>query len=51
MAARWNAIREKRETVTKKDFEFALEEVHPAIPKELTDRIKRFKEEPANMYR
>jgi transitional endoplasmic reticulum ATPase len=46
-----NAIREKRETVTKKDFEVALSEVRPAIPKELTDRIKRFKEEPENMYR
>jgi ATP-dependent 26S proteasome regulatory subunit len=47
-----NAIREKRDVVMKKDFEFALEEVKPAIPKELTDMIKRFKEEPQSyMYR
>ena len=46
-----NAIREKRDVVVKKDFEFALTEVRPAIPKELTDLIKRFKEEPQNIYR
>ncbi|MDE1865130.1 MAG: CDC48 family AAA ATPase [Candidatus Micrarchaeota archaeon] len=46
-----NAIRAKREIVTKNDFEKALDEVRPAIPKELADRIKRFKEEPENMYR
>ena len=46
-----NAIRAKREIVTKADFEKALEEVRPAIPKELADRIRRFKEEPENMYR
>ena len=46
-----SAIRAKREIVTKADFEDALEEVRPAIPKELSDRIKRFKEEPENMYR
>jgi transitional endoplasmic reticulum ATPase len=46
-----NAIRAKREIVTKADFEKALDEVRPAIPKELADRIKRFKEEPENMYR
>jgi transitional endoplasmic reticulum ATPase len=45
------AIRESRTTVTKKDFSFALIEVKPAIPKELADSIKRFKEEPENMYR
>ncbi|MGC8571800.1 MAG: CDC48 family AAA ATPase [Candidatus Micrarchaeia archaeon] len=46
-----NAIRNKRNKVTKEDFEFALTEVKPAIPKELADRIKRFKEEPETMYR
>ncbi len=46
-----SAIRAKREIVTKADFDKALEEVRPAIPKELSDRIKRFKEEPENMYR
>ena len=47
-----NAIREKRDIVTNKDFEFALVEVKPAIPKELADMIKRFKEEPQSyMYR
>lgn len=46
-----NAIRAKREIVTKSDFEKALDEVRPAIPKELADRIRRFKEEPENMYR
>ncbi|MGC8648885.1 MAG: CDC48 family AAA ATPase [Candidatus Micrarchaeia archaeon] len=46
-----NAIRNKRDKVTKADFEFALTEVKPAIPKELADRIKRFKEEPETMYR
>ncbi len=46
-----NAIRKKREIVTKADFEKALEEIRPAIPKEVADRIRRFKEEPENMYR
>ncbi len=46
-----NAIRAKREIVTKADFDKALDLVRPAIPKELADRIKRFKEEPENMYR
>ncbi len=46
-----NAIRSSRSIVTKADFVFALEEVRPAIPKELADRIKRFKEEPEMMYR
>ena len=30
---------------------YALKEVRPAIPKELADRIRRFKDEPENMYR
>jgi transitional endoplasmic reticulum ATPase len=46
-----NAIRNKRDKVIKADFDFALLEVKPAIPKELADRIKRFKEEPETMYR
>ncbi len=45
------AIRESRTEVTKKDFNFALVEVKPAIPQELADRIRRFKDEPENMYR
>ena len=46
-----NAIRNGREIVNKQDFKKAFEEVRPAIPKELAERIKRFKEEPENMYR
>ncbi len=46
-----NAIRANRDEVIKEDFEKALEEIRPAIPKELSERIKRFKEEPENMYR
>ncbi len=46
-----NAIRAKREVVKGEDFTRALKEVKPAIPKELAERIKRFKDEPENMYR
>jgi transitional endoplasmic reticulum ATPase len=46
-----NAIRSKREIVTIADFKKALQEIRPAIPKELAERIKRFKDEPENMYR
>jgi len=46
-----NAIRANRDNVTGVDFETALKEIRPAIPKELSERIKRFKEEPENMYR
>ncbi|MGC8710356.1 MAG: CDC48 family AAA ATPase [Candidatus Micrarchaeia archaeon] len=46
-----NAIRSNREVVVKEDFEKALREVKPAIPKEVTERIKRFKDEPTSMYR
>jgi SpoVK/Ycf46/Vps4 family AAA+-type ATPase len=45
------AIRAKRDIVTKQDFNLALVEVRPTIPKELSERIKRFKDEPENMYR
>jgi transitional endoplasmic reticulum ATPase len=45
------AIRESRTSVTKKDFGVALEEVRAAIPKELVERIRRFRDEPENMYR
>jgi len=45
------AIRANRLEVTKQDFENAIQEVKPAIPKELTERIKRFKDEPQSMYR
>ncbi len=37
--------------VTREDFDFALKEIRPAIPKELEERIRRFKEEPEHMYR
>jgi transitional endoplasmic reticulum ATPase len=46
-----NAIRANREVVVKEDFAKALKEVKPAIPKEITERIKRFKDEPTSMYR
>ncbi len=46
-----NAIRVKRDTVNADDFKKALREIKPAIPKELADRIRRFKEEPESMYR
>ncbi|MGC8652349.1 MAG: CDC48 family AAA ATPase [Candidatus Micrarchaeia archaeon] len=46
-----SAIRAGKDKVDKRDFEFAMQEVRPAIPKELAERIKRFKEEPENMYR
>ncbi|MGB9732448.1 MAG: CDC48 family AAA ATPase [Candidatus Micrarchaeia archaeon] len=46
-----NAIRANRDYVTKEDFEKALTEVKPTIPKEVTERIRRFKEEPTSMYR
>ncbi len=46
-----NAIREKRDVVRKDDFEKAMREIRPAIPKEVAERIKRFKEEPESMYR
>ncbi|MGC8699437.1 MAG: CDC48 family AAA ATPase [Candidatus Micrarchaeia archaeon] len=46
-----NAIRANRDFVTKEDFQKALQEVRPTIPKEVTERIKRFKEEPTSMYR
>ncbi len=46
-----NAIRNNREIVKKEDFEKALLEVKPTIPKEVVDRIRRFKEEPNSMYR
>jgi transitional endoplasmic reticulum ATPase len=46
-----NAIRANKATVSKADFEKALEEIRPAIPKEVADRIRRFKEDPQTMYR
>ncbi|MCL4389100.1 MAG: CDC48 family AAA ATPase [Candidatus Marsarchaeota archaeon] len=46
-----NAIRLKKTVVTKEDFAFALREIRPAIPKELSERIKKFKYEPESMYR
>jgi len=46
-----NAIRKQADMVTKADFNAAFNEVKPAIPKEMAERIRRFKEEPENMYR
>ena len=46
-----SAIRAKREIVKRDDFMTAFDEVRPAIPKEVAERIKRFKEEPGSMYR
>jgi transitional endoplasmic reticulum ATPase len=46
-----SAIRKMHDIVKKADFEKALEEIRPAISKEISDRIKRFKEEPESMYR
>ena len=46
-----NAIRLNHTTVTLSDFESAMREVRPTVPKELAERIRRFKEEPENMYR
>ncbi len=46
-----NAIRNKRNIVRKEDFMKALQEIKPAVPKEVAERIKRFKEEPESMYR
>ncbi len=37
--------------ITKNDFDTAMEEIRPAIPKAVSDRIRRFKEEPEMMYR
>ncbi|MDE1762302.1 MAG: AAA family ATPase, partial [Candidatus Micrarchaeota archaeon] len=46
-----NAIRANRDIVTMTDFNKAMGEVRPAIPQEVAERIKRFKEEPTSMYR
>ncbi len=46
-----SAIRASKDIVEMKDFKYALNEVKPTIPKELSERIKRFKDEPENMYR
>ncbi|MDE1873673.1 MAG: CDC48 family AAA ATPase [Candidatus Micrarchaeota archaeon] len=37
--------------VRKEDFMKALQEIKPAVPKEVAERIRRFKEEPESMYR
>ncbi len=46
-----NAIRHNRDIINVSDFEHALNEIRPAIPKEVAERIKRFKDEPQSMYR
>ncbi len=46
-----NAIRHKKNIVTLEDYKHALGEVKPAIPKEVAERIRRFKDEPESMYR
>ncbi|MEM0107177.1 MAG: CDC48 family AAA ATPase [Candidatus Micrarchaeaceae archaeon] len=45
------AIKENKDMVDKAYFMRALNEIRPAIPKELADKIKQFKEAPENMYR
>ncbi len=45
------AIKENKEMVDKAHFMRALNEIRPAIPKELAEKIKQFKEAPENMYR
>jgi transitional endoplasmic reticulum ATPase len=45
------AIRMKKGNVSKEDFEFAIKEIKPAVPKHLAEKIKKFKTEPENMYR
>ncbi|MEM3199479.1 MAG: CDC48 family AAA ATPase [Candidatus Micrarchaeaceae archaeon] len=45
------AIKENKDVVDKAYFMRALNEIRPAIPKELADKIKQFKEAPENMYR
>lgn len=45
------AIRENRDVVKMEDFKRALADIKPAIPKEVSEKIKRFKEEPNTMYR
>ncbi len=46
-----NAIRNKRDVVKGEDFRKAFDEVKPTIPKEVAERIRRFKDEPTTMYR
>ncbi len=46
-----SAIRSGKTMVSKSDFETAMVEVRPSIPKEVAERIRRFKDEPENMYR
>ena len=46
-----NAIRHNKDVIEESDFKHALEEVKPAIPKEVAERISRFKDEPQSMYR
>ncbi|BCS90602.1 MAG: AAA family ATPase Cdc48 [Candidatus Micrarchaeota archaeon] len=46
-----NAIRENRDVVTKADFDYAFNEIKPAIPDSYVEKIKKFKEEPSSMYR
>ena len=46
-----HAIRKKRDIVVMDDFMAAVKDIRPAIPKEVSERIKRFKEEPETMYR
>ncbi len=46
-----NAVRHDRDVVSAEDFSYSLQEVKPAIPKEVAERISRFKDEPQSMYR
>jgi transitional endoplasmic reticulum ATPase len=46
-----NAMRGKRASVRSEDFEKALQEIRPAVPKDITEKLKRFREGPESMYR
>ena len=46
-----NAIRDNATTVKREYFINAIKDVRPAIPKEMAESIKKFKDEPENMYR
>lgn len=46
-----NAIRGNKDIVDEEDFKKALIEVKPTVPRELADKISKFKSEPELMYR
>lgn len=46
-----NAMRAKRSVVKNDDFMKAMREIRPAVPKEVTEKLRRFREGPESMYR